>query len=178
MNIDLIDKIKMKKIPAYISYGLTESCSGIAGLWIDEYQNDLIYNVHQKVKINLSNKVLEISSPTIIKKYFNTKKIFNERFTTCDNVKIFSKNKFKFKYRSDDIIISGGEKISITYVNKILMQFEEINFCSIKIIEDKRWGQAMHATLGSDQNIDIIEFKKELKNHLPNFMIPKKIRLR
>ena len=49
------------------------------------------------------------------------------------------------------------------------------NFCSIKIIEDEQWGQAMHATLGSDQNIDIVEFKKELKNHLPNFMIPKKI---
>ena len=178
MNIDLIDKIKMKKIPAYISYGLTESCSGIAGLWIDKYQKDLIYHVHQKVKINLSNKMLEISSPTIIKKYFNTKKMLNNRFTTSDNVEIFSKNKFKFKYRSDDIIVSGGENISITYVNKILMQFEEINFCSIKIIEDEQWGQAMHATLGSDQNIDIVEFKKELKNHLPNFMIPKKIILK
>ena len=178
MNIDLIDKIKMKKIPVYISYGLTESCSGIAGLWIDKYQKDLIYHVHQKVKINLSNKMLEISSPTIIKKYFNTTKILNNRFTTADNVEIFNKDKFKFKYRSDDIIISGGENISITYVNKILMKFEEINFCSIKIIEDEKWGQAMHATLGSDQNIDIVEFKKELKNHLPNFMIPKKIILK
>ena len=178
INIDLIDKIKMKKIPVYISYGLTESCSGIAGLWIDKYQKDLIYHVHQKVKINLSNKMLEISSPTIIKKYFNTTKILNNRFTTADNVEIFNKDKFKFKYRSDDIIISGGENISITYVNKILMKFEEINFCSIKIIEDEKWGQAMHATLGSDQNIDIVEFKKELKNHLPNFMIPKKIILK
>ena len=161
-----------------MSYGLTESCSGIAGLWIDKYQKDLIYHVHQKVKINLSNKMLEISSPTIIKKYFNTTKMLNHRFTTSDNVEIFNKDKFKFKYRSDDIVISGGENISITYVNKILMQFEEINFCSIKIIEDKHWGQAMHATLGSDQNIDIVEFKKELKNHLPNFMIPKKIILK
>ena len=174
VNINLIDKIKMKKIPAYISYGLTETCSGIAGLWIDKYQKDLKYDVHQKVKINLSNKMLEISSPTIMKKYFNTTKMLNNRFTTSDNIEIFSKNRFKFKYRSDDIIVSGGENISIAYVNKIVMQFEEINFCSIKIIEDEHWGQVMHATLGSDQNIDIVEFKKELKNHLPNFMIPKK----
>jgi len=178
VNINLIDKIKMKKIPAYISYGLTETCSGIAGLWIDKYQKDLIYDVHQKVKINLSNKMLEISSPTIMKKYFNTTKMLNNRFTTSDNIEIFSKNRFKFKYRSDDIIVSGGENISIAYVNKIVMQFEEINFCSIKIIEDEHWGQVMHATLGSDQNIDIVEFKKELKNHLPNFMIPKKIILK
>tara|TARA_Y100000389_G_scaffold166074_1_gene170617 strand:+ start:22476 stop:23723 length:1248 start_codon:yes stop_codon:yes gene_type:complete len=175
INIDLIDKIKMKKIPAYISYGLTESCSGIAGSWVDEYQKNLIYSAHKRVKINLSNKMLEISSPTIIKKYFNSQKVFNNRFTTSDIVEIVSKNKFKFKYRADDIVISGGENISIMYVNKILMQFEEINSCSIEVIVDKRWGQTLHAKLAVDKKLDVIKFKRKLKNHLPGFMIPKKI---
>tara|TARA_B100001142_G_scaffold225918_1_gene224063 strand:- start:25201 stop:26448 length:1248 start_codon:yes stop_codon:yes gene_type:complete len=179
-NIDrgLLKTVKAKKIPAYISYGLTESCSGIAGAWIDEYCEDRLYNAHPQVKFNLLDGMLNISSPTIIKKYLNSIKLFRNQFTTSDQVKIFNKNKFLFIGRSDNVIISGGENIAIKYVEKIFMQFKKISFCSVEIVEDKHWGQVMHATIESNNALDLAKFKEELKDYLPNHMIPKKISLK
>lgn len=178
INQILIKKIQENKIPAYISYGLTESCSGIAGLWVNEYKDTLVYNAHPKVKANLKNKLLEISSPTIIKKYYNSKKLFKNYFTTSDHVKIVNKNQFMFINRSDDIIISGGENISINHVKQVFLKFKKVNSCSIQIINDQYWGQVMHAEITSNKKIDLIKFKRELKAYLPNFMIPKKISLK
>ncbi len=177
INSDLLKKLKTKKIPAYISYGLTETCSGIAGAWIDEYYVNKAYNVHPQVKINLLDRVLTVSSPTIIKKYFNSIKLFDNQLITSDSVKILDKNKFQFICRTDNVIISGGEKIAIKHVEKIFMQFKQISFCSVKIIDDKHWGQVMHATIESNKALDLTEFKERLKDYLPNYMIPKKISL-
>ena len=88
--------ISINKIPAYVSYGLTWSCSGIAGAWVSEFSKNLVYNANQQVTISLADKALIIISPTIIKKYFNSKKLFNNRFITSDCVEIIEKNKFKF----------------------------------------------------------------------------------
>ena len=179
-NIDnnLLKKMKAQKIPAYISYGLTESCSGIAGSWIDEYYENREYNVHPQVKIKLLDRVLIVSSPTIIKKYLNSIKLFNGQFTTADSVKVIDKNKFQFTGRTDNVIVSGGENIAIRYVEKAFMQFTKISFCSVQIIKDKRWGQVMHATIELNKPLDLAELKEELKNYLPSHMIPKKISLK
>ena len=178
MDNDLLKKMKAQKIPAYISYGLTESCSGIAGSWIDEYCENRAYNVHPQVKIKLLDRVLIISSPTIIKKYLNSIKLFDGQFTTADSVKVIDKNKFQFKGRTDSVIVSGGENIAIRYVEKAFMQFTKISFCSVQIIKDKRWGQVMHATIELNKPLDLAELKEELKNYLPSHMIPKKISLK
>ena len=175
INNKLIEKIKTNKIPAYVSYGLTESCSGIAGAWISEFSKNLVYNAHQQVTISLADKALTIISPTIIKKYFNSKKLFNNRFITLDCVEIIEKNKFKFKNRLDDIVVSGGENISINYVKKQLLKYKGVKSCSIEIINDKRWDQAMHAILVIEKNIDKQKFQKNIIKLLPKYMIPKKI---
>ena len=175
INNKLIEKIKTNKIPAYVSYGLTESCSGIAGAWVSEFSKNLVYNAHQQVTISLSDKALTIISPTIIKKYFNSKKLFNNRFITSDCVEIIEKNKFKFKNRLDDIVVSGGENISINYVKKQLLKYKGVKSCSIEIINDKRWDQAMHAILVIEKNIDKQKFQKNIIKLLPKHMIPKKI---
>ena len=175
INNKLIEKIKTNKIPAYVSYGLTESCSGIAGAWISEFSKNLVYNAHQQVTISLADKALTIISPTIIKKYFNSKKLFNNRFITLDCVEIIEKNKFKFKNRLDDIVVSGGENISINYVKKQLLKYKGVKSCSIEIINDKRWDKAMHAILVIEKNIDKQKFQKNIIKLLPKYMIPKKI---
>ena len=178
INNRLLEKMNNLKIPAYISYGLTESCSGIAGSWVKEYYQDHTYCAHPQVEISLSNECLRISSPSIIKKYFNSNQLFNNSFVTSDCIKIYKENKFKYKHRNDDIIISGGENISISYVKKVFLKFKNINSCSIKIIDDLQWGQVMHAVIETDANLDLSDFKKNLLKYLPKYMIPKKIILK
>jgi len=175
INIKLLEKIKTNKIPAYISYGLTESCSGIAGAWVNDFSKNLVYKSHQQVTISSADKALRITSPTIAKKYFNSKQLFNNSFITSDCTEIIKKNKFKFKRRLDDIIVSGGENISINYVKKNILKYKGIKSCSIEIIRNKRWGKAMHATLVPEKNIDKQKFQKKITKFLPNHMIPKKI---
>ena len=124
------------------------------------------------------NECLRILSPTIIKKYFNSNQLFNNSFVTSDCIKIYKENKFKYKHRNDDIIISGGENISISYVKKVFLKFKNINSCSIKIIDDLQWGQVMHAVIETDANLDLSDFQKNLLKYLPKYMIPKKIILK
>jgi len=178
IDMPLLQIIKTKKIPAYISYGLTESCSGIAGAWIDDFSYNSAYKAHPNVVIGLSGKALTIVSPTIIKKYFNLDKLLNKRFVTSDCIEIVEKNKFKFTKRLDDIVISGGENISLQYIKKHLLKYDGIKSCDIEIMKHNRWGLAIHVILSANKNIDKQKFYKKLKQTLPNHMIPKKITMR
>ena len=178
INMTLLQIIKTKKIPAYISYGLTESCSGIAGAWIDEFSHNLVYNAHPNVAIRSSGKALTITSSTIIKKYFNLDKPLNNKLITSDCIEVVEKNKFKFIKRLDDIVISGGENISLQYIKKHLLKYDGINSCDIEIMQHSHWGRAIHAILSVNKNIDKQKFYKRLKQTLPNHMIPKKITMR
>jgi len=178
IDMTLLQIIKTKKIPAYISYGLTESCSGIAGAWIDEFSHNLVYNAHPGVVIGSSGKALTIASSTIIKKYFNLDKPLNNKLITSDCIEEVEKNKFKFTKRLDDIVILGGENISLQYIKKHLLKYDGINSCDIEIMQHNRWGQAIHAVLSVNKNIDKQKFYKRLKQMLPNHMIPKKITMR
>jgi O-succinylbenzoic acid--CoA ligase len=178
IDMTLLQTIKTKKIPGYVSYGLTESCSGIAGAWIEDFSNNLVYNAHPGVAIGLSGKALTIVSPTIIKKYFNLDKPLNKKLITSDCIEVVEKNKFKFTKRLDDIVISGGENISLKYIKKHLLKYDDINSCDIEVMQHNRWGQAIHAILSVNKNIDKQKFYKRLKQALPNHMIPKKITMR
>tara|TARA_B100000945_G_scaffold313127_1_gene308656 strand:+ start:28 stop:720 length:693 start_codon:yes stop_codon:yes gene_type:complete len=178
MSQRLLKIIKKTEVSTYISYGLTETCSGIAGSWLEDFYDTFIYKAHPGVSLGLSDAMLHITSPVVVKKYFNSNRLFNNKFITSDCVEIIKKNQFKFIKRMDDIFISGGKNISLSYVKKHILKIEGIYSCDLKIINDKRWGKVMHAALDIEENMSLKNIRQNLINFLPNYMIPKKMTIK
>ena len=168
---NLIQIIKKYNMPVYMSYGMTETCSGIAGYWIKSQDK---YLPHNNVHINVDKSCLTIKSKTIMKQYMNherTKGIIS----TQDICTIYKNNTFQINGRKDGVIISGGENISIQYIKNHIEQYPEIKKCTLKIVSDQKWGSVLHATLKCDGIINQKRILQKLKDNLPKYMIPKRI---
>ena len=167
----LKDKMIKNDLPAYMSYGMTETTSGIAGYWICKSN---AYESHNDVNIYVKNNLAHIKSKTIMKKYMN-EKLSNDYFKTNDIIKIKKDNSFNILGRADDVIISGGENISLEYVKKHIEKIDGVDFCKLKKVESSTWGQVLHASIKCSKNITEHSIRRKLNDRLANYMIPKKI---
>tara|TARA_B110000116_G_scaffold163533_1_gene141420 strand:+ start:345 stop:1586 length:1242 start_codon:yes stop_codon:yes gene_type:complete len=168
---ELLDLIKKNRIPAYISYGMTETSSGIAGFWANK---DVMYSPHNNVNINVDNNKIFIKSKTVMHGYINSEKN-GGIFKTNDSGSQNSRGQFYVNQRTDGIVNSGGEKFSRKYTEELIEKLTEVNNCTIKIINDIKWGDSIHAYIKLNTTIDTLELHDKLKNIMPNYMLPKKI---
>lgn len=89
--------------------------------------------------------------------------------------KIDSKGLLHIIGRKDDIIISGGENISLSEIRKILTK--ELGDCEILLlgIAEEQWGQSYIIVLESEQNNLERKVQKLLNNNLAKLKHPKQI---
>ena len=99
----------------------------------------------------------------------------NDYFKTNDIIKIKKDNSFNILGRADDVIISGGENISLEYVKKHIEKIDGVDFCKLKKVESSTWGQVLHASIKCSKNITEHSIRRKLNERLANYMIPKKI---
>lgn len=93
-----------------------------------------------------------------------------ERFKIGDIGEIRSDRKLIIYGRSDDIIIKGGEKISITAVTKVIMLLPEIN--EVLIYQSNNELQEVICNYSSNQVISIDKLINHCKQYLSNYQIP------
>ena len=175
---NLLKKCLEMDLNIFISYGMTETCSGVSGFWIKQYSDQLFsagkpfFGVH----VSIIDNHIAIDSKMNMRGYYMEnleKKIF-----ISSDLGSFNNNFLYVEGRDGDIAISGGEKINISYVKGVLLEHEAIQSVSIEIIEDQKWGTAIQADLVLNTNefsSDSIKQWCELK--LPNYCIPQKIRI-
>ena len=79
--------------------------------------------------------------------------------------------------RRNDLIVSGGENINPTEIEREILKHQSIEEICVIGIEDEEWGQAVAAVivLKNNSNISLIELKEFLKDKLPGYKQPKKI---
>ena len=167
------------KIPLYISYGMTETSSGIAGFWaingdLDNYK----YKAHNNVNINVNKTIISIESRMVMKSYYKKIKT-NNLFSTNDLGFINSDNTLSIIGRNDNIVISGGENISLNFIYKVIIGHEFVKDCVLKIVDDDEWGKNIEANLILEDNSShsVNFYRKLFKKKLPSFMVPKIIRI-
>ncbi len=132
------------------------------------------------VEINFSNQKIIVKSKSVAEGYYNLKdesehQIERGKFFSNDIGKIDKFGNLKILGRCDDIIISGGENISLTEIENILNKNSELKLCSAIGIKDKKWGQSYIVV--SDSKIADLEkeISKILKNEIGKFKLPSKI---
>ena len=172
INEQLIEKIQSINTPVFATYGMTETVTHVAIRRENGEQKSNYFTTLEGIEIrkNLVN-CLEIKGLT-------TK---NNWLTTTDLVEIYDKNSFELLGRIDNIINSGGIKISLEKVEdsieKILkkLQINTPFFCYGQ--PDEKLGQRLVLYIEIKKTDEILHQIEIGLKDLPKFEQPKKIHL-
>ena len=122
---------KLQKIDCHVfaTYGMTETCGGCV------YDGTPLEGVQVKIRneqICIKGPVLASSIP------------LNDGWFETHDVGEFKNDHLVVIGRSDDVIISGGENVSLTAIEATLsIRYPEIEFAAFGV-NDIQWGHALH----------------------------------
>ena len=143
------------------SYGMTETCGGCVydGIPIGE----------TTFEIN-ENGLIKISTSSLATTYLNDPEGWNHLvedgyFQTSDKGE-FHDGKLFVKGRSDDVIITGGENISLSAVEKVIRDTFTGVECAAFAIVDTQWGQALHLAIAGSVKPDQLAINESLSSQI------------
>ena len=127
------------------TYGMTETCGGC--IYDGQGLNGVEFAITDSGIIKIRGAVLATS-------YLNSAELFCEEdgwFITKDLGEI-TNGVLRVLGRADDVIISGGENLSLTGVEATLsVRYPDLE-CSAFAVNDPQWGQALHLAIVGDVN--------------------------
>lgn len=142
----------------YSTYGMTETLSHVALRCLNGKLADEYYTPLQGVTLSLSDKeTLVIEAPAVSA----------EKLETNDVVELRSNGQFRVLGRIDNIINSGGIKIQIEEVERILYPFWGTRF-AITSLPDSKFGEIVVLVVTESLDLALLEL-------LPAYYRPKRI---
>ena len=173
----LIKKCIKLKLNLFISYGMTETCSGISGFWlnenIDQYSSVGKPFSNVDISIDDSGKALITSKMNMSGYYYGKKQ--EGPFLSPDIVKI--NNGFLYlNGRCDDIVAIKGEKINLHYIQEALITHNLIDSAEVKIEKYENNDDIISATITTKDNTMNEKMIKEwCEKIIGKYKTPKKI---
>ena len=174
---NLLMKCIKLELNVFISYGMTETCSGISGFWLKKYPQhfDSVGKPFKDVNISIDkDKRIKILSPMNMYNYF-IKPQKNNYLTTSDLGQI--KDNFLYLIgRSDNIIKYKGEKINLEYIKNILIKHDLI--VSVKVFINTRKNQddiIVAKVVAKDKTLNVKNLQEWCKIQIGKYKTPKKI---
>lgn len=152
--VDLLKKAEENSINVVLTYGATETCGGC------------VYNGEplEGIKIRIQEGKVEINFP----------EMNGESWIPTNDLGEIVNGKLKILGRSDDIIISGGENLSLTKLEDFLeKEFPDQIFVAVSL-PDEKWGDVI--ALASNKIISEGVFSK-IENVMGRIYLPKAIRV-
>lgn len=175
---NLLERCLDNNLNVFVSYGMTETCSGISGYWIKDSPKHLGSSglPFNGVKISITNNNISIDSQMNMHGYYKENKLTNP-FISNDIGYI--ENDYLFVTGREGTMFTGGEKVNTDYVKSVLLKNKNIKSVNIKVNKDKTWGNSLIAEIKTE---NIILSEAELidwcKDRLPMYAVPKKINFR
>jgi len=158
LSASLRNQAESAGITVITTYGMTESCGGC------------VYNgiALEGVEIEIQDHKICIKGPVLA----SSIQLKDGWFQTND-LGEFKNDRLNIIGRSDDVIVSGGENLSLNAVeNSLTLAFPTVQFAAFAI-EDPQWGQSLQlAVVG---NIQDGEIAAHLEKELGAFAKPKGI---
>ncbi|HEY3293008.1 MAG TPA: AMP-binding protein [Candidatus Nanopelagicaceae bacterium] len=149
------------------TYGMTETCGGCV------YNGTPISGV----EVDTSSGTIKIKGPMIAYTYLNDEQAWRDSYVDgwflTNDLGSFVNSKLVVEGRADDVIISGGEKVSLSAVEGALQEaFKENEFAAFAI-PDAEWGSALHIAIAGDHPISTQEISSYLEKTLGVVAKPK-----
>jgi len=82
--------------------------------------------------------------------------------------------------RKKDLIISGGENIASSEVERVIYMLPEVKEAAVIGVPDERWGETPVAVIvfNAGQQLDAEQVSKHCNAHLARFKVPKRVIVR
>ncbi|MEY4498351.1 MAG: hypothetical protein RJA40_456 [Actinomycetota bacterium] len=145
LSIELRNAAREAGINVIETYGMTETCGGCIynGIPLDgtEFEIDEL-------------GIISIASKSLATTYLNAPEAWNERirngyFVTTD-IGHLEDGKLVVTGRSDDVIVTGGENVSLAEVESVVKDtFSGID-CAAFALSDSQWGQSLQLAIAGD----------------------------
>jgi O-succinylbenzoic acid--CoA ligase len=159
-------------LPANVTttYGMTETFGGIS------YNGSPL----DGVEVRVVDGQIEVQTPSLFRAYrgSDTRQAKEGWYQTGDNG-IFTDNELRVFGRSDDMIITGGENVWPSAVEKVVSTIPGIARVVVSGIADAQWGQRVVAWISSSNAIapSLEEVRQHVKQQLPSFCAPSELRV-
>ena len=161
LDKNLGDQARTAGINIVESYGMTETCGGCVydGLPIGD----------TSVEIN-KDGLIKISTTSLATTYLNdssgwSAKLENGYFLTSDLGEIKG-GKLMITGRADDVIVTGGENISLVKVEEVIRNTFAGIECAAFAIADQQWGQALHLAIAGSVKPEISLINQSLSSQI------------
>ncbi|WP_010532314.1 o-succinylbenzoate--CoA ligase [Lentibacillus jeotgali] len=184
----LLEKAKARQVPVFQSYGMTETSSQIVtlspGKALEKIGSSGKPLFPAQLKINAPDgQVGEIyvKGPMVTKGYFNneqaTKKSIEDGWLATGDLGYTDWEGFLYVVdRRKDLIISGGENIYPTEIEKTLSAMEGIREVGVIGRSDEKWGQIPVAFIAAeDPAVPPDEILAFAERYLAGYKVPKEI---
>jgi O-succinylbenzoic acid--CoA ligase len=152
------NQAELAGIKIVTTYGMTETCGGCV------YDGKVL----EGVEIEIRGGKICIKGPVLASSIS-----LNDGWYETSDLGEYDNNQLVVLGRSDDVIISGGENLSLSAVeNSLCIAFPDIQFAAFAV-EDSQWGQSLQiAVVGMISDAQIVE---HLEKELGSFAKPKGI---
>lgn len=176
----LIEQAYKKKLPIFLSYGLTESNSMICCNNVLKTQNfSSCGPPFDNVKISLSkDSRVCISSEVLFEEYILENHKTQKRpspFITSDIGYLDNNNYLSISHRCDNIFISGGYNINPKDIEKVFEALDEIEKVCVLPFEHSEFGLVPVAFYFTKVPLKEKSLLDLLKKHLKFYQIPKEL---
>ena len=131
------------------TYGMTETCGGC--IYEGQGLNGVEFAITEKGAI-------KIRGPVLATDYLNSPDLFalNDGWFITNDLGRVENGRLRVTGRADDVIITGGENLSLVAVEATLsVRFPDLA-CAAFAVDDRQWGQALHvAVVGAVNETEI-----------------------
>ena len=164
----LRDQAEHHKITIVTTYGMSETSGGCV------YNGEPLDGI--KIEID-AHSLVRISGKTLASTYLNNEsewqKSFDGTWFTTQDIGEYTDGFLQILGRDDEIIISGGENVSLSAIDELLsLHFPDIQAAAFAV-SDAEWGHALHlAIVGEIEDSTLLIF---LEKTLGVSAKPKKI---
>jgi len=175
----LIKKCIELKLNIFISYGMTETCSGISGFWLNNHieKYDSAGKPFSNVILTINDKNnISISSDMNMLGYYQREK-HSQPFISSDIGEI--KDGFLYvKGRSDNVVILRGEKINLDYIKNTLVEHDFIHSAEVMLKIDANNETVIETDIIiSNNQLDEEIIKKWCEEKIGKYKTPKRINI-
>ncbi|MBX3104581.1 MAG: AMP-binding protein [Cryobacterium sp.] len=157
LQTQVLDKALEAGLKISRTYGSTETFGGCV------YDGEPLPGVQVRTRLG----AVEISGPTLAEGYLENPALTNEKFVLDDGTRWYRTDdlgeivdgKLRISGRSDDVIISGGIKVSAAAIEQVVRSIPGVTGAVVFGVEDEHWGQVPIAFI-EGVNIELGELRE------------------
>jgi O-succinylbenzoic acid--CoA ligase len=172
----LAQKCRIEELPLSPCYGMSETAGMVTLLDPHSFKQGLggVGRVlpHALLSVNPTNNRIAVKAKSMCLNPVEEVKAVDQWLSTPDYGYHDSDGNWFIQGRLDRIVVTGGEKVDPHLIEKVIQQFDLVDECLIRGVEDHEWGQIIVAYI-TPTTIDIEKLKQFAQDRLEPYSIHK-----